>query len=236
MNNQDNLVINLNILCTNQNKRDQKKLTINKDEVTTVYQLKNKIQYLCKAPICDQKLSYLDQPLPDPTTQLRELYLRDGDTICVEFLEKVDIEEFNDSIRKLKVFLSSAPPCSSDGNFIHVPLMKNVDRIEDLYADIAEPLESLDMKFSLWKTVQVKANRHYFVQEGGLEVLVEVLHYSQRKYSLICSTNDPQIQAGNSGGNVKHSNDSSDDDDDDDEDYQDDIAYRYGIDYYQLNS
>lgn len=227
MNNQDNLVINLNVFCTNQNKRDQTKLTINKHEITSVYQLKTKIQDICQAPICDQKLSYLDQPLSDPTTKLSELYLRDGDTICVEFLDKADIEEFDESIRKLKGFLSSAPPCSSDGNSIHVPLMKYVDKIEDLYADIAEPLESLDMRFSLWKTVQVQANRHYFVQERGLEVLVEVLHYSQKKYSWICSTSNPQMQTVTSV--VQKIGDNYSSEDDDDEDYHDDIAYRYSI-------
>ncbi|XP_031565211.1 uncharacterized protein LOC116300475 [Actinia tenebrosa] len=222
MTTEDSLVINLNIFCTNQNKKEQTKLAINKDEVSSVYQLKTKIQDLCKAPICDQKLSYLDQPLSDPTTKLSELYLRDGDTICVEFLEKVDLEEFNECIRKLKGFLSSAPPCSSDGNYIHVPLIKNVGKMEDLYADIAEPLESLDMKFSLWKTVQVKANRHYFVQEGGLKVLVEVLHYSQKRYSWICSTTNPQVQTAILVEKTK----GSDSSDDDDEDYEDDIAYR----------
>lgn len=179
------ITLDVDVLFTNNNLRETVKLTFNVDTLanTSIYELKVKLQDLINVPVCDQKLSYFDQLLTDPASKLADLYLRDGDTLSLECPEKIDIKRLTHCIDKLKEFESLVSPfCTSDAQYVRLPAIDDVGKLEDLYADICEPLENLAELFDKWKTSRVKAERHYFIQENGLEYLMEILGFSQKKY------------------------------------------------------
>lgn len=207
----------VNVLQVNNNKRKTLKLKFKADELssTSISDLKIKLQDLLSVPACVQKLSYLGEPLNNPDTTLSELYLRDGETLHLEFPEKIDIKVLRHCVDMLKKFNSAvAPFCTSDGQYVRMPSVDDVEKFEDLYADIFEPLETLAQVFGPWKTEKVKVERQYFVQEKGIEYLMDIHVFSQRKFDWFTSSleeKSPVLKT------TRDDNDGSDDNDDDDD-------------------
>lgn len=201
------LTLNVNAVCTNNNEQELLKLYFDNADIfadTSVLEIKLKLQDLLNAPVCIQQLSYLDQTLIDPETKLADLYVRQGETLYVKYLAKVDITRLNDCINMLRKFESLLSQlCTSDGRHVCVPSVNDVEKVEDLYADLFDPLETLSHIFGQWKTVPVQAVRRYFVQEKGLDYLMEINAFSKKEYTWFTQSmkeNPPTLSINNDDG------------------------------------
>lgn len=175
------LQINVEYKCLGNGKVDHKKLNIDIEKLKSVKGLKVKFEEVINAPVSDQKLFYHGRTLND-SLLLKDLYLRDGDWIKVEFLAKANIPHLKELLSDIKDFSESS---SGDEERILKLSVNPIGKQNILlnYDSVAHALENLAFVFFIpWKNACSVAHRHYFVQEGGFDTFMNILKFSHKRY------------------------------------------------------
>ena len=168
-------------------------LKINLDNVECIGDLKKKLQPLLCVAACDMsvyhetQVSYLSQKLED-TKKLSSLYVQEEDTFIVKFVSVCNVQFFSEFLDHMRTFVGKVCElCEplSEGEEI----LKDIDWsdekaevIDNCYRAVLEGLERCSYgMFIPWNHRPTIANRHYFVQEGGLELLKTIYNFASKK-------------------------------------------------------
>ncbi|PFX19675.1 uncharacterized protein LOC111337897 isoform X2 [Stylophora pistillata] len=175
--------------CENNTETGRFKLTVPDLSTTSIRDVKIAIQEAIQAPVCDQKLFYQGQLLSDDQMTLGRLYFKEGESLKLQFLAVVDITGMRKLLsaiktsakgiveklhRQLPDILMTKDPNGSAVSFSFSQAFGDV-KLGDTYRALPE-LSS--QYFAPWKCLKSRANRHFFVQEGGFDAFLEVFKYS----------------------------------------------------------
>jgi hypothetical protein len=153
----------LNLRCTSTSAYLTERLIFTDSQVTCVRDLQLLLESKHRIPVCDQLWRYNSQVLNGEET-LKSLYFRPGDTFEVSYLATAAVEEINGAIETMKNFQSKPDPSAYDWQLaaIHIQRM------------------AFD-QFLPWKNAGTLANRHYFHQEGGLDLYFDIFRYVKKE-------------------------------------------------------
>ena len=174
--------INIEFKCLGSGEVEHDKVNIDIEKVKFVKDLKVKFEEVINAPVSDQKLVYHGRTLNDDSLLLKNLYLRDGDWIRVDFLAKANIPVLKELLHDLKEF--SEGSSGDQDSILKVSVKPNGQQNIFLnYDSVAHALENLAFVFFIpWKNAVSVAHRHYFVQEGGFDTFMNILKFSHKRY------------------------------------------------------
>ena len=178
--------------CEDNDETGRTKLTSSDFDTTSIRDVKYAIQAAIQAPVCDQQLFYQGQPVTDDDITLSRLYFREGDCFKVKFLAVANITRMSELVNGLKDFaqeiveklnrqlpvLNTESPEEVRDSFWRMHDFFSV-RHQNACLLIQELRNSF---FSPWKCLRTAAQRHFFVQEGGFEALLEVFKFSRQMF------------------------------------------------------
>lgn len=177
------LWIKVESICLDSGKHDFTKHVLHSWESKSINDIKHITQDAISVPVCDQKLFYNGNALSDDALTLKSLYLRDGDTIKVEFSATADIDGMKPLIANLKEF--SRQVRQRDTNLFEVSNSTDFSTFPN-YDLAVISMENLAFEYFIpWKTATTIAQRHYFVQEGAFDDFMEVFKFSMLRYRLV---------------------------------------------------
>lgn len=138
----------------------------------TGFEVKEIIEKVLKIPVCMQKLHFESQEIKD-MQNLTCLHLRDGDTIGVEFSSRASTDDISDILKQMRII--DRLLVSSQLEFTSAaPLSDNTDTQVQIIVKPAA-VESLVCKFFSPSTAEhSKANRLYFVSNGGIKLTLSL--------------------------------------------------------------
>ncbi|XP_031569592.1 uncharacterized protein LOC116304079 [Actinia tenebrosa] len=179
------LWVKLESICLDSGKYDTTKLVFKSWQNKSINDIKYVIQDTLSVPVCDQKLFYRGNALSDDTLSLSCLYLRDGDSIKVEYSATADIDGMKPLIANLKEF--SRQVIHRDPNLFEISRSTDFSGFPN-YDLVVMSMENLAFEYFIpWKTAITVAQRHYFVQEGSFDDFMEVFKFSMLRYRLVDS-------------------------------------------------
>ena len=175
------LHVNYKVLATE--RVGQVKVFVSDWEDKNVYDIKETLQKELYAPICDQRIFYQDRPLDKNVSSLKNLYLRQGDKLEVQFVCEADLDEINELLRDLRQFRLKI--CSNPDLLLEITPEHFINDFFPIdYTDVIHALELLAFRFfAPWKTAKSLTNRRFFVQEGGFDVFTDIFKFSFERYS-----------------------------------------------------
>ena len=184
--------------CEENSETGRTKITVCDFDSTSIRDVKYAIQEAIQAPVCDQQLFYQGQRVTDDNMPLSRLYFREGDCFRVHFLAAADITGMRELMDVLK---NTAEEIVQNLNR-QLPVVNWVvngypdsfRRFPDLTHRLTIACHAIqkltDSFLSPWKCVRSSAQRHFFVQEGGFDALLEVFKFSQQLYLFENLNND----------------------------------------------
>ena len=162
------------------------KLTVSDFDDTSIRDVKYAIQGAIQAPICDQQLFYQGQPVTDDDMPLSRLYFREGDCFKLQFLAAADIPGITQRLDVLKNFAQEI--VEKLNRQLPVLNRESLSTLHDLNVQqksVCRALQKLSRDyFHPWKCLKTVAQRHFFVQEGGFDAILEVFKFSQQLYTV----------------------------------------------------
>ena len=166
------LILELQLTCSSDGSITQQTFTL--DHVPdSVKDLKQKIEDELSIPKSGQNLFLPDGQALVDSQPVASLYLRSGDTLNVTFLSKADVKELRNTINQsLRPLLSLLRKNSSihDANLIQ----KRQDS-KAFLVSCQSSLHELSFKSLFpWSDRRTEANRRYLLQEGALDIILEV--------------------------------------------------------------
>ena len=150
-----------------------------------VLDIKEQIQATFNVPVCSQRLEYESSVMKD-SDEIDSFHIRSGDTLMVTYQAKAMCDEITivvDWMRSLYTLLErQSLHADADDQQAHNTIMFGYQ------AGIMEDLAY--KKFSPWVSPVTQANKLYFLQIGGLEVLLDLYSLMlQQPWSKIVSEN-----------------------------------------------
>lgn len=175
------LLVSYKILATEN--IGQVKICVNDWECKKVVDIKQTLQEVLHAPMCDQQIFYQGRLLDNNLTSLKNLYIRQGDKLDVHFVCKADLTEIQELLHDLKQFRMRI--CTNQDSLLKVTQEHFANDFFPVdYTDVTHALELLAFRlFAPWKTVRSLTNRRLFVQEGGFDVFTDIFKFSFKHYS-----------------------------------------------------
>ena len=175
--------------CEDNNETGRTKLTLSDFDTTSMRDVKYAIQAAIQAPVCDQQLFYQGQPITDDGMTLSRLYFREGDCFNVKFLAAANITRMSELVDELKIFAGEIVE-KLNRKLPVINTKEEPDSLKKLHdfffvrqKNVCLAIQELSEYFvHQWKCLRTAAQRHFFVQEGGFEALLELLKYSRQMY------------------------------------------------------
>ncbi len=168
-------------------------LKINLENVECIGDLKKKLQPLLRVAACDMsvyhetQVSYFISQKLENTKKLSSLYVQEGDTFIVKFVSVCNVQFFSEFLDYMRTFVAKVcEPFSEGEQIVEEDIIgwsdEEAEVIDNCYRAVIEGLErcSYDM-FIPWNHRPTIANRHYFVQEGGLQLLKTIYNFCLEK-------------------------------------------------------
>ena len=165
-------------------------LKINLNNVECIGDLKKKLQPLLSVAACDMsvyhKLDHKTSQKLENKEKISNLYVREGDTFIVKFISMCNLHFVSEFLDDMRRFVKDVCEAFSDGDRIN---MENIDwnddsllAVDNCYKAVLEGLQRCaHAMFSPWKSKPTNANKHYFVQEGGLDLLATIYNFASKK-------------------------------------------------------
>lgn len=175
-------------------KNTPREFKITLDNVECIVELKRKLNpllsvavcdmsiYLCKTQICERKL--------EDDERISSLYVREGDTFIVKFISVCDMQSITEFLNDMRTFIMRVVDVLSDvfSREEAIDVNWNDNDLSTIAYSYETALGSLDNCLSgilmPWRSKKTNANRRFFVQEGGLELLAKCYDFSSRKFAL----------------------------------------------------
>ena len=176
--------------CEHNSETGRTKITVSDFDNTSIRDVKYAIQDAIHAPVCDQRLFYQGQPVTDDDMPLSRFYFREGDCFKLQFLAAADIPAMNKLLDEIKKFAQAVVEELNR----QLPVSNLKDDLESLrrFHDFPGRLNSVshalrklaDYYFHPWKCSGTVAQRHFFVQEGGFDAVLELFKFSRQLYTV----------------------------------------------------
>ena len=152
-------------------------------DVKCIWDLKQILELKLSVAACDQRIYFKERLLEDRKS-LSSLYVKKGDSFNVEFLACCNIENLRSVLHVMKTFLESV--CESySGLETLSTVTEDRNKFVDYFDDVDDVLDLSSYELFLpWKNQTSVANRHYFTQEGGLDILLSIYKFAQKIFRL----------------------------------------------------
>ena len=150
--------------------------------VENIGDLKKKLQPLLSVAACDMSVYYKTKNIKlENKKKLSNLYVQEGDTFIVHFVSVCALDFFAELLENMRAFVQNVcEQFEQEGN-LKWKAFDNVAAIDECYNTVIHGLErcSYDI-FIPWNYRPTISNRHYFVQEGGIELLARIYNFASR--------------------------------------------------------
>ena len=161
-------------------------LKINLNNIECIGDLKKKLQPLLSVAACDMSVYHKTSRKLENREKISNLYVREGDTFIVKFTSVCKLHLLSKFLDDMRAFVKDVCEAFSDGDRIMENIDWNADSLSALvkicYAVVLQGLERYSQGMFLpWKSKPTKANKHYFVQEGGLDLLATIYNFASKK-------------------------------------------------------
>ena len=166
------------LTCTSQDTTEEKMLVLT-THPHTVLDIKKEIETECSIPVSIQQLKYESTLLQD-TNKIDELHIRSGDSLYLTYTCRAQCDDIQEAVSWMDSLYSQL----QDGS---LPSLS--DEVRDLifqgyHASIMEDLAF--KKFSPWIAPSTHVNKVYFLQIGGLDLLLKLYSLTlQQSWSAI---------------------------------------------------
>ena len=155
--------------------------------------LKKKLQPLLSVAVCDMSVYYKTkvsgQQLEDKE-RFSNLYVQEGDVFIVEFVSVCSMHTLDEILGRMRTYVRDicSRLCEAD-HFKGEQMLRDMEvdetwliNINDTYQRVLEDLGTCSYElFVPWMCRPTIANRHYFVQEGGLDLLATIYNSSKKR-------------------------------------------------------
>ena len=149
-------------------------------DMKCIWDLKKILELKLPVAACDQRV-YYEKRLLEDRKSLSSLYVKKGDSFNVEFLACCNIEKLRSMLCGMKKFLETV--CESySGLETLSSVIENRDQFNNYCRDVVKVLALKYELFSPWHNEKSVANRHYFAQEGGLDILSSIYKFAQKTF------------------------------------------------------
>ena len=163
-------------------------LKINLENLESIGDMKKKLQTLLSVAACDMSVYHKTQVLSrklENREKISNLYVREGDTFIVKFISVCNLHFFSKFLDDMRAFVKDVCETFSEGDKIKECIDWNDDTasaIDNCYRTVLHSLqECAHHQFVPWNCRSTIANRHYFAQEGGLELLARIYNFASKK-------------------------------------------------------
>ena len=160
-------------------------LKTNLNNVECIGDLKKKLQPLLSVAACDMSVYHKTRRELENREKISNLYVREGDTFIVKFISVCNLHLLSKFLDDMRAFVKDVCEAFSDGDRIMENIDWNADSLSAVDNCYETVLANLDIcnqdMFSPWKSKPTKANKHYFVQEGGLDLLATIYNFASKK-------------------------------------------------------
>ncbi|CAB4020165.1 Hypothetical predicted protein, partial [Paramuricea clavata] len=150
-------------------------LKINLNNIECIGDLKKKLQPLFSVAACDMSVYHKTRQELENREKISNLYVREGDTFIVKFISVCNLHFLSKFLDDMRAFVKDVCEAFSDWDRIVENIDWNSDSFavfDNCYAVVLADLDICNQEmFSPWKSKPTNANKHYFVQEGGLYLL-----------------------------------------------------------------
>jgi hypothetical protein len=160
-------------------------LKINLNNIECIGDLKKKLQPLLSVAACDMSVYHKTSRKLENREKISNLYVREGDTFIVKFTSVCKLHLLSKFLDDMRAFVKDVCEAFSDGDRIMENIDWNADSfsaVENCYAVVLQGLERYSQGMFLpWKSKPTNANKHYFVQEGGMDLLATIYNFASKK-------------------------------------------------------
>ena len=152
------------------------------ENIENVGDLKKKLQPLLSVAACDMSVYFKTRDIKlEDADKLSSLYVQEGDIFIVHFVSVCNLQCLSKLLDGMRAFAE---------DFCEKSVGKNINCDEDEASAIFYSCETVldglekcsENIFEPWSTGQTNANRHYFVQEGGVELLATIYNFASKKH------------------------------------------------------
>ena len=167
--------------CPVPNQTTNLKITL--ENIENVGDLKKKLQPSLSVAVCDMSVYHKTKDIKlENETKLSNLYVREGDTFIVHFVSVCDLHFLTELLDKMRAFVENVcEQFEREGN-IDWTESDNVAALDECYNAVIQGLEKSNYDGYLrWNYRPTTSNKHYFVQEGGMELLARIYNFASRK-------------------------------------------------------
>ena len=173
--------IHIETECRALNQTTDLKITLT--NVENIGDLKKKLQPLLSVAACDMSVYYKTKNIKlENEKKLSNLYVQEGDTFIVHFVSVCALDFFAEQLENMRAFVENICEQFEQERNIKWNAFDNVAAvIDECYNTVIQGLESCcSDTFIPWDYRPTISNRHYFVQEGGIELLARIYHFASR--------------------------------------------------------
>jgi hypothetical protein len=159
-------------------------LKINLNNIECIGDLKKKLQPLLSVAACDMSVYHKTRRELENREKISNLYVREGDTFIVKFISVCKLHLLSKFLDDMRAFVKDVCEAFSDGDRIMENIDWNADSLsaaDNCYTAVLEDLIRKRKMFSPWRSKPTSANKHYFVQEGGLDLLATIYNFASKK-------------------------------------------------------
>ena len=180
--------IHIETECPVLNQTKDVKITL--EDVENIGDLKKKLQPLLCVAACDMSVYFKTKDFKlENKTKLSNLYVQEGDTFIVHFVSVCKVHFLNELLDNMRAFVVNV--CEqferrdeniewSESDYAVVTV------IDGCYRTVIQALERCSYDtFIPWNYRPTISNRHYFVQEGGMDLLAKIYDFASTKLDLI---------------------------------------------------
>ena len=168
--------------CPVPNQTTDLKITL--ENVENIGDLKKKLQPLLGVAACDMSVYYKTKNIKlENKKKFSNLYVQEGDTFIVYFVSVCNLHFFTELLDNMRAFVENVCEKFEQEGSIKWKAFDNVAAvIDECYNTVIHGLERCSYDtFIPWNYRPTISNRHYFVQEGGMELLARIYNFASRK-------------------------------------------------------
>ena len=180
--------IHIETECPVPNQTKDVKITL--ENVENIGDLKKKLQPLLCVAACDMSVYFKTKDFKlENKTKLSNLYVQEGDTFIVHFVSVCDVDLLNQLLQKMREFVVNVfeqyERRDENVKLRGYALTEVATSIYGRYYFVLKDLIRCSKEtFVPWNHRPTISNRHYFVQEGGMDLLAKIYDFSSTMVDL----------------------------------------------------
>ena len=166
------------------------------ENIENIGDLKKKLQPLLSVAACDMSVYYKTRDFKlEDRDKLSSLYVQEGDIFIVHFVSVCNLQFLSKLLDDMRAFVEDVceklagknMDCDENEAWAIFKCDENETwAIFNCYETVVDGLAKCNKNiFYPWNTDQTDSNKHYFVQEGGVQLLATIYRFAAKKHCIL---------------------------------------------------